>query len=318
MPKPVKRNSSRPSRTGSGRIAPSSVDSRKQLHDLQALMLEAVSRPLTPALTMRRQWNRGTPTSTVAEQFIKPNDRLSSFERLEIYNRQYWFRLLDCLYDDFPGLRAVLGEDRFFKMSQAYLAQYPSKSFQLRNLGRRLHAFLIQEPRWGGARRAMALDMAKFEWAQIEAFDAESRPVLAAADLAGASTLELKLKLQPYLSLLPLGFALDEFSIGLKKGASMHTQAAEGKRRIESRHPVRLPERKRIFLAVHRFNNMVFFKRLEEPAFALLEHLQRGLTAQEAMGRALPPFFSADPTRNWLEQIKQWFANWAELGWLCR
>ena len=63
---------------------------------------------------------------------------------------------------------------------------------------------------------------------------------------------------------------------------------------------------------------MVFFKRLEEPAFALLEHLQRGVAVQEAVGRALPPFFSADPTRNWPEQIKQWFANWAELGWLCR
>ena len=39
-----------------------------------------------------------------AAEFIKPNSRLSSFERLEIYNRQYWFRLLDCLYDDYPGL----------------------------------------------------------------------------------------------------------------------------------------------------------------------------------------------------------------------
>ena len=27
---------------------------------------------------------------------------------LEIYNRQYWFRVLDCLYDDYPGLRAIL------------------------------------------------------------------------------------------------------------------------------------------------------------------------------------------------------------------
>jgi hypothetical protein len=41
----------------------------------------------------------------VAAEFIKPNDRLSSFERLEIYNRQYWFRVLDCLYDDYPGPR---------------------------------------------------------------------------------------------------------------------------------------------------------------------------------------------------------------------
>ena len=45
-----------------------------------------------------------------AAEFIKPNDRLSSFERLEIYNRQYWFRLLDCLYEDYPGLLSVLGK----------------------------------------------------------------------------------------------------------------------------------------------------------------------------------------------------------------
>ena len=49
----------------------------------------------------------------VADSFIKPNDRLTSFERLEIYNRVYWFRVLDCLYDDYPGLRAVLGERKF-------------------------------------------------------------------------------------------------------------------------------------------------------------------------------------------------------------
>ena len=43
----------------------------------------------------------------VAAEFIKPNDRLTSFERLEIYNRMYWFRLIDCVRDDCPGLRAA-------------------------------------------------------------------------------------------------------------------------------------------------------------------------------------------------------------------
>ena len=45
-----------------------------------------------------------------AASYIKPNDRLTSFERLEIYNRQYWFRVLGSMVEDFPGLRAVLGE----------------------------------------------------------------------------------------------------------------------------------------------------------------------------------------------------------------
>ena len=48
----------------------------------------------------------GRPMRTVAGEFIKPNDRLTSFERLEIYNRQYWFRLLSSFAEDFPGFRA--------------------------------------------------------------------------------------------------------------------------------------------------------------------------------------------------------------------
>ena len=87
----------------------------------------------------------------VAAEFIKPNDRLSSFERLEIYNRQYWFRVLDCLYDDYPGLRAILGERKFMKLATAYLARYPSDSYTLRDLGNRLEQFLQEEPQWSCA-----------------------------------------------------------------------------------------------------------------------------------------------------------------------
>ncbi len=78
-------------------------------------MTSALFRPLTSQWGMQKRWSDGAPMKAVASEFIKPNDRLSSFERLEIYNRQYWFRVLDCLYDDYPGLRAVVGERRFMK-----------------------------------------------------------------------------------------------------------------------------------------------------------------------------------------------------------
>ena len=65
-------------------------------------------------------------TSTVAEAIIKPNDRLTSFERLEIYNRQYWFRIsiastmiiLACA----PS--SVIGN--LNRLARAYLTRYPS------------------------------------------------------------------------------------------------------------------------------------------------------------------------------------------------
>ena len=83
--------------------------SRAQLKELQSLMAGAVFRPLTAQDGMQSKWRDGRAMADVADSFIKPNDRLTSFDRLEIYNRVYWFRVLDCLYDDYPGLRAVLG-----------------------------------------------------------------------------------------------------------------------------------------------------------------------------------------------------------------
>ena len=58
-----------------------------ELHALQQRMAAAVMRPLTRNEQMRR---RDTDNRSIAEEassFIKPNDRLNSFERLEIYDQ---------------------------------------------------------------------------------------------------------------------------------------------------------------------------------------------------------------------------------------
>ena len=73
-------------------------------------MFDAIRQPLTGDENMRQRSRDGKSLRAVAEEIIKPNDRLTSFERLEIYNRQYWFRILSALSEDFPGLRAIIGE----------------------------------------------------------------------------------------------------------------------------------------------------------------------------------------------------------------
>ncbi len=91
-------------------------------------------RPLTRDDGMQRNWTDGSATSEVAAQFIKPNDRLDSFDRLQIYNQQYWWRLLGNFAEDFRGLRAVLGEREFDKLAVAYLDHCGSQSWTLRDL----------------------------------------------------------------------------------------------------------------------------------------------------------------------------------------
>ena len=174
-------------------------------------------RPLAPGWRASRTWIDGSSADKVISSFIKPNPRLTSFERLEIYNRQYWFRILDCIGEDFPGLEAVLGLKKCNRLMRAYLAKYPSTSFTLRNLGDHLTEFIEAEPKWTAPRHALALEMANFEWAQVLAFDSTGKPPLSIDDLLGTDPSQLTLGLQPYLRLVELHWPLDEFSIALKR-----------------------------------------------------------------------------------------------------
>ena len=102
------------------------------LEAIQRAMASAVMAPLTADEEMRTQASDGRAMAEVAAEFIAPNSRLSPFERLEIYNRQYWFRVLSALAEDFPALRAVVGAKAFDELSIAYLVEHPSRSFTLR------------------------------------------------------------------------------------------------------------------------------------------------------------------------------------------
>ncbi len=148
------------------------------LLEIQRAMAAAVMMPLTADEDMQSVAPNGNDMHAVAEAFIAPNNRLTAFERLELYNRQYWYRLLDALADDFPALRAVLGAPRFESLSIAYLKDHPSRSFSLRNLGSSLVQWMAEHPELTGRRHRLALDIARLEWAFVEAFDnAELKPL---------------------------------------------------------------------------------------------------------------------------------------------
>ncbi len=301
---------------------PLKINSRAQLRQLQRVMTGALFRPLTSQWRMQKRWSDGAPMKEVASEFIKPNDRLSSFERLEIYNRQYWFRVLDCLYDDYPGLRAVVGERRFMKLATAYLTRYPSDSYTLRDLGDRLEPFLREEPHWSAPREELALDMVRFEWAQVVAFDGAAKPPVTPDDILDTPPSKLRLGLQPYLSLLELNFAVDDFLIAVKKresdvlrGEASNAMDGAPKPAVH-RKRVRSPKRERVYLAVHRHDNMLYYKRLDQEAFAILTSLGRGVTVEEACIEAITA--SKRMNVDWSAQIKEWFDAWSALGWFCR
>jgi hypothetical protein len=285
-------------------------------------MAGALFRPLTPEWRMQKRWTDGSRMDELAAAFIKPNDRLSSFERLEIYSRQYWFRVLDCLWDDFPGLRAVIGKRKFTKLTTGYLTRYQSNSYTLRDLGNRLEQFLREEPHWAAPRQELALDMVRFEWAQVVAFDGSSKPAISPDEILDTPAGKLRLGLQPYLSLLELNYAVDDFLIAVKKQESdvlrgeASNAVGSAPRERNHRKGSRPPKREKIYLAVHRHDNMLYYKRLDPEAFVILTDLCRGVTLEDACAKAVAA--SNRTNIDWAAQIKEWFDDWSALGWLCR
>jgi hypothetical protein len=288
------------------------------LLELQRRMAEAVMLPLTRAENMQRKTRDGRSMKAEAAAFIKPNDRLTSFERLEIYNRQYWFRIISAFSEDFPALAAVAGEAAFEKLTRAYLADHPSRSFTLRNLGSHLESWLREHPEHAGKKPELALDVVRLEWAYIEAFDNAAERALTMADL-GQLDGESQLSLQPHLRLLHLLHSVDDFVIDVHRrqaSQSVASNAVTGVKRSRSRRLPASLKRGNIFLGVHRHENAVYYKRLDSEEYQLLRALDAGKTLGEALDHAF--LSSALPEEERPARVQAWFQNWAELGWFCR
>jgi hypothetical protein len=289
-----------------------------KLLEIQDRMFRAVTQPLTAGEHMQHRATDGRSMQDVAAEFIKPNDRLSSFERLEIYNRQYWFRVLDALNEDFAGLRAIVGGRRFEALCKAYLVECPSKSFTMRNLGAGLESWLQDNAHWIQSRAGLALDMVRLEWAEIEAFDAAAEPALTPQDLA-ASDADPKFRLQPYVRLLGLHYAVDDLLVAIRHGHSdsaMASNAMSEPRKRGQVHKVSRQKAQSIFVAVHRIDQSVYFKRLEPEAFVLLQALREESSLSTAVATAFEARNVAESEI--LSTVQNWFESWSTLGWLCQ
>jgi hypothetical protein len=290
------------------------------LAELQHAFFDVVRQPLTEDERMREQTLDGRSTRKIAEELVKPNDRLTSVERLEIYNRVYWFRLLSSLADDFPGLRAVIGQEKFDQILLGYLTEMPSVSFTLRDLGSRLEPWLRAHPEFIAGNERMALDMVRLEWADIEAYDTAEFPMLTQNELANLGE-DPTFHLQPYIQLLELAYPVDELLLKVRDSEEPESDISSNVVMMDSSDAKQhkkfpLPKAKKVYLAVHRQEFSVYFKRLKPEAFALARALQQGQPLSQAIESSVN--WSGKKLERVMEQLHDWFANWSQLGWFCR
>ena len=285
------------------------------LLELQRRMAEDVRRPLTPEFRSQGVTENELSAADSEPRYIKPSATLTSFERLEIYNRQYWLRMIDAVSEDYPALNAVLGAKRFDAMIIAYLQDNPSTSFTLRNLGRNLPVWLDQHPELTGKRHVLAIDVAALEWAYVEAFDSAAIAPMSASDIdqVGPSTV---LALQPHLQLVRLRYAVDELVLAIHRNAP-EAEIVSGAARLRDRRPtICVPKMRRspIHLAVHRYEDSVYYLRLTPEEYCLLSAIRSGRSVAAAVELAAA---TSDCDADRLATcIQDAFTHMSELGWI--
>lgn len=121
-------------------------------------------------------------------------------QRLRVYTHAYRARLAGVLRDDYPGLRALAGDEDFEALALAYVDATPSTHPNVRWYGAKLPTFLRERAPWSA--RVEFGEMAELDWALGLAFDAADDATVdfaALAALAPADWPALRLRLHPSL-----------------------------------------------------------------------------------------------------------------------
>jgi hypothetical protein len=125
----------------------------------------------------RHLFNQESP---IAQHIV--SDTLSSAVRLGIYANAYVSRLLEVLENDYPVLHTLLGDEAFYELGQAYIQRYPSTYASLRWFGQ--HFPLLAQKRSPYSKNPWIAEMAEFEWALVDAFNASDEPPITENDVA--------------------------------------------------------------------------------------------------------------------------------------
>ncbi|MEI8020801.1 MAG: DNA-binding domain-containing protein [Schlesneria sp.] len=245
-------------------------------------------------------------TQTDVERVILPSREMTSLDRLQIYGRAYFGRLLECLAAQFPAVRHAVGEEAFNGLAFGYLVDHPSKSYSISTLGSSFDEYLTatRPPRSDEVNHEtpdfadFLIELARLERVYAEVFDGpgpERSLNLNANELAGLSPQEFAeshLVFHSCVRLLELRFPVHEYATAIRRG-------------LEPTPPVARP----INLVITRRDYIVRRFEVTKPQFRLLTSLMNGETVGEALIQLL-----AEPTSDAVTlqtDLQSWFREWS-------
>jgi len=247
--------------------------------------------------------------SAIAAMVATGDARLTASKQIEIYREQFFLRHLEVLRDDFRALEHLLGDEGFGALARAYLAAHPPSSFTLRDLGAHVVSFVASAAPWN--EDPFVADVARVEWAFVEAFDAPDDAAIEAASIAAipeAAWPAARIALQPSMQRLALEHPAHDYRILARTSADAESLLA-----LATLAP---PEPRPTHVVVYRAAGALLCLDVEPSAFALLEELARGATLGDACERVARASGQGEAAFD--AKVGEWFWAWTALGWISR
>jgi hypothetical protein len=252
----------------------------------QSWMYAAITQPLGAGVAPRR-----------TDEMVTPSPTLTSEQRLGIYRRSYYARLLECMESMFPALRHAIGVDLFRRFSLGYLQANAPESYTLNRLADGFPAYLgATRPEAGpsGERETwpdFLIELATLEFAFLQTFDGpgvEGQWIAGVSQILAIPAGRLVATLVPCLRLFSFQYPVHTYLISCKRG-----QAPE------------LPDPKASFVAMTRREYRIRMLDLSLPQYKVLQRLD-GCTSLSSLAK---DFREVGET-----VLTDWLAEWALQG----
>lgn len=260
-----------------------------RLRALQEWLSQVVQHPRAADAAIRAAAPRSIfPAAAVrAGQVVRPNDRMSPTDRLQVYSGAYLARLVEVMATDYPAVQHLVGERTFGELVAGYVQRHPSRHPNLNRFGREFPAFLRRRRRL--RRAAFTAELARLELAVSRSFDAPEFTPLdphAHAAVPESRWAGARLSLNPSVHLLALRWPTNDYYQAFR----------------DERSP-RPPRPGARWLVVYRKADRVWRMNLTRPMHAVLGALGEGAPLGAAVRRV-----GAE------DEVMGWFGSWARDG----
>jgi hypothetical protein len=289
------------------------IEKKKQLlpynlEFLQNWFAEIITTPLIAKDAIQPCRPNGLFIEEEAARYIIPSSTLAPHQRIQIYNQQYWWRLLNTLHANFPLLTRLFGYEAFNEViGVPYLVKYPPNHWSITLIGQYLPQWIKEcyhEPDQSLIHHAATLDLAF-----INSFTAAIYPPLTIQLLTqnqAEGLLKRTFYLQPHIHLFTWEYDLLTF----RKSFLLQ----DVNYWVENAFPELPKEKVYHFIAYRNANNHIAWREVNLGELILLEYFKNGSSIENACEYIEQQ--DANIYEDVSKNLQKWLQTWIVAGWL--